>query len=100
MPNGIIIDYQIIYYQTDLNRDSNTTMSTSALEYEITGLTAFTNYSIFLTARTVEIGSESSVITIRTAENSKFSYRSLFNKLGNTWKPLDIIKVNSTINIS
>ncbi len=58
-------------------------MSTSALEYEITSLTAFTNYSIFLTARTVEIGSESSVTTIRTAETSKHSCNTMWVCLTN-----------------
>ena len=73
MENGVIRDYQITYFPTD---DSTATtfmnISSSALEFNITGLMAFTNYSISVSAITVGIGDPSVVIIVMTNESSKF----------------------------
>ncbi len=77
-PNGIIRDYQITYFPAN-NISDITTLKTgnSALEFEITGLTAFKNYSISIQAITVELGESSFDITVRTNEGCKLTQ--LFN---------------------
>ena len=74
LPNGIIRDYQITYFPS-ANSSDVTTVNTgsSSLEYNITGLIAFTNYSIAVSAITVELGEMSITITLRTNESGKFT---------------------------
>ena len=73
MPNGIIRDYQVSYFPT-ANSSAVPTVNTgsSALEFNITSLSAFTNYTISVTAFTIVMGSESDPITVVTSEGSKF----------------------------
>lgn len=73
MPNGIIRDYQITYFPT-ANASSSTVLNTSSdgLEFNITDLEAFTNYSISILAITVASGEPSDVMIVLTNENSKY----------------------------
>lgn len=73
MPNGMIRNYQITYFPTE-DTIAMTTVHTgsSALEFDITGLTAFTEYSVSILAVTVTTGESSAAIVIRTNEDSKF----------------------------
>ena len=73
MPNGVIRDYQITYFPTADSADvTATNIGSSALEFNITGLTAFTNYSLSVSAITVAVGDPSDIVIVRTNESSKF----------------------------
>ncbi len=73
-PNGIIRDYQITIFPTgDIADVTTVNTGSSALEFNITGLAAFTNYSVSISAITVERGESSHSIVVRTNEGSKFS---------------------------
>ena len=72
MPNGVIRDYQITYFPTADSADvTATNIGSSALEFNITGLTAFTNYSVSVSAITVAVGDPSDSIIVLTNEDSK-----------------------------
>ncbi len=73
MPNGIIRDYQITYFPT-ADSSSVTAINTSGpiLEFNITDLTAFTEYSVSISAITVAVGNTSTVL-VTTNEDSKNS---------------------------
>ncbi len=73
MPNGVIVGYQVSYFPT-ANSSAVTTLNTgsSALEFDLTSLTAFTNYSISVAGITVALGTASDTITVVTSEGSKF----------------------------
>ena len=74
MSNGIIRGYQIAYFPTGNNETRSIfNASSSVLEFNITGLTAFTTYLVSVSAITIAIGNAGSVI-VRTEEDSKFSY--------------------------
>ena len=82
-PNGLIRDYQITYFRT-VNSSDVTVVNTSssALEFNLTGLRAFTNYSISISAITIRIGESSNLVVVRTNESSKFTFfHSVFDML-------------------
>ena len=71
-PNGIIRDYQItIFPIADISDVTTVSTRGSTLEFSITGLTAFTNYSISILAITVAHGESSDSIIVRTNEGSE-----------------------------
>ena len=72
--NGIIKNYRIMYSLTGQDNMPPRSIETgnAMLEFNITsGLTAFTNYSISVTAITVVAGSPSDTITVVTNENGE-----------------------------
>jgi len=72
VPNGIIRGYRIRFFPTaDVSVVMAVNVSASALQYTITNLEAFTNYSITVAAFTVLIGTESDTVTTLTEESSK-----------------------------
>ena len=73
MENGVIRGYQVIYYQTDLGTDSSTVLNTisSDLEFDITGLQPFTDYSVFVAAITITAGPASDVVEVQTNESGE-----------------------------
>ncbi len=74
IPNGIIRDYQVTYFPTaDSSTVTTLNISSAALEFNITGLTAFTNYTISVTAITIELGDTSGEVFALTLESSKFA---------------------------
>ena len=86
MPNGIIRDYQITYYQTELGPDNATVLLTggTGLDFRIDqGLEPFTNYSVFLRAFTVAFGEQSAVRTIRTNESGETEIIVMVDRIDN-----------------
>ena len=81
MPNGIIRNYQITYFITQSGRESSSTVNTSLLEFRISSLEPFTNYSIVIAAMTISIGIESAVVTVVTNESSKYGRYILLDNL-------------------
>jgi len=72
MPNGIIRGYRITFFPTEnASAVIAVNVSDSPLQYTITDLEAFTNYSITVAAFTVLIGTESATVTVLTEESSK-----------------------------
>ena len=73
MPNGILRDYLVTYYQTSLGPDNSVIATTGSdgLTSMVTGLMPFTDYSLSVTAITVVMGSESAVVTVRTNESGE-----------------------------
>ena len=72
--NGILQGYQISYYVTNVGRSAESVVYTQAdiLEANITGLRAYTNYSIIVRGRTVEYGANSNIVTVLTKEGRMF----------------------------
>jgi len=71
MPNGIIRGYRITFFPTaNFSAMVAVNVSDSPLQYTITDLEAFTNYSITVAAFTVLIGPESDILTVLTEESS------------------------------
>ena len=79
--NGIIRNYEITYYRTSVGiSDSQTynTMEGVAMATNVTGLEIYTNYTLFVRARTVALGNESETVTVVTEEDRKFvNYRNI-----------------------
>ena len=65
--NGIIQQYIVTYYPSGSPSD-NTTVPTSNTSITIGGLSAFTNYSVFVVAVTVAPGPASTTVTVMTSE--------------------------------
>ena len=65
--NGIIQQYIVTYYPSGSPSD-DTTVSTSNTSITIGGLSAFTNYSVFVVAVTVAPGPASTTVTVTTSE--------------------------------
>lgn len=72
MPNGPIRVYLISYFPihnaSDFTRES---VAPPTMQYHITGLTAFTNYSISVAAYTNAEGDSSPSVVVITQEGSK-----------------------------
>ena len=64
-----------MYFRTELGRDNSTIINVTSpiLQFNITDLKPFTNYSILLSAITIKIGNESEVITVLTNETGKLT---------------------------
>jgi hypothetical protein len=73
MPNGIIQNYSVTYYLSNLGPDSATVLNTGSLgtEFNISGLLPFTNYSVSVAAITIAVGEGSGVVTVRTNQSSE-----------------------------
>ena len=73
MENGVIRRYQVTYYQTDLGTDSSTVLNTNSsdLEFNITGLQPFTDYSVSVAAITIAAGPTSGVVAVQTNESGE-----------------------------
>ena len=72
-PNGMIRGYQVNYFVTGGNGatsvvDTNVTDSTV-----LTGLSIYTNYTIFVRAKTVTLGDNSISVMVSTNEDGKYS---------------------------
>ena len=73
MPNGIIINYIVTYY----NINDNTTVISTTLQLttlQLTSLTPFTNYTISVQASTTAGIGEFSNITVQTFEDGKRTF--------------------------
>jgi hypothetical protein len=72
---GILTSYIIKYIELDVKGNNVTyqltTVPVRQLNIEFTGLTKYTDYNITVRGVTVDIGVESSPITVRTSEDSK-----------------------------
>ena len=73
-PNGIIRGYQVNYFVTGGNGatsvvDTNVTDSTL-----LTGLSIYTTYTIFVRAKTVIDGNNSTFVMVATNEDGKFVF--------------------------
>ena len=73
MRNGIIRDHEVTYYLTEDGPGAPMVVNTGSIEegYTIMGLMPFTNYSVSVAAETVEVGTPSEIVVVRTAESSK-----------------------------
>ena len=69
-PNGIIRGYQVNYFASGGPIETIETTSTSTL---LTGLSSHTTYTIFVRARTVVLGSSSTLVMTNTKEDGKHS---------------------------
>ena len=67
-PNGIISHYIVTSFPTLSGRGNASTFNASALQFNISDLTPFTNYTIFVAAVTVDVGNESDLATVVTDE--------------------------------
>jgi len=74
--NGVIQQYIVTYYPSGSPGD-NTTNSTSDTSITIGGLSAFTEYSVFVVAVTVAPGPPSTAVNVTTSEAAPTAVRNL-----------------------
>lgn len=78
--NGIIRNYQITYFPTNNASDvSEEYTGGESFEFTITGLRAYTNYSVSIAAITITVGNAGMIVQL-TNESSK-SYLEFLNRL-------------------
>ena len=71
--NGRINSYRISYYETTAGFSSSQTETTpgGTTAFELSGLSVFTNYSVFVQAMTVLLGPPSETLTAVTQEDGE-----------------------------
>ncbi len=74
--NGIITTYLVTYIVTDADESTIQTITTNDIitSLELTNLTVFTNYSVFVRAATTLVGPPSETVTVVTQEDGMASY--------------------------
>ena len=71
VPNGIVREYQVTYYQTSLGDANSTATRTENTFLVITGLQFFTEYTVFVQAFTIQLGVESDRVNETTNQDGK-----------------------------
>ena len=72
LPRGIITLYTISYYLTSIGEGSSNSLDTTGTSGVLNGLMKYTEYSVYVQARTVAgIGDQSETVTVSTDEDSE-----------------------------
>lgn len=72
-PRGTIDFYFITYYETELGEEDsrNVSVDGDVTSVDISGLSEYTNYSVYVQAETVALGDRSETVTVFTDEDRK-----------------------------
>lgn len=70
-PNGIITEYVVSISSTEGGRQNFTVNQTDLLQLNITDLTPFTLYSVFVVGVTSEVGDRSMIVDVFTLEDGE-----------------------------
>ena len=71
MLHGIIRHYNVSYYRRDVGLSDVQQVTVNSTTAVLFGLDPYTEYDIYVEAATVDVGDQSSIVTVRTNEDGK-----------------------------